>query len=46
VVDNLLEEAYKALESFCGDERWSNTWQGKVLQKLAEALDKPNPYEQ
>ncbi len=29
---------YSALESFCGDQRWHGTFQGKVLEQLAEEL--------
>ena len=44
VNNKLLEDMYSALESFCGDQRWHGTFQGKVLEQLAEELKKPFPY--
>ena len=40
----LLEDVYSALESFCGDQRWQGTFQGTVLEQLADELKKPSPY--
>lgn len=42
--EEFLEDVYAALFSFCGEQSWKGTFQGNVLERLAEKLEKPSPY--